>query len=314
LLLEAPAEDLTSRTTMALQTTMQLWPLWLGACAIALGALFGWHFHLTDAPPAVVIQPTVVVESAVSGQPSPTAPGLSQPAKGAEAKPSVVTQRYVPAVQPGDDQQIAWGYFAIALTVFVGCAVGFVVFRLRKSLHQVSDSTAFVQALRIWTPVVQQWRSTPRAIKRFGNRVRYLAMLQQSEGFDESGFDEFRRRLPAWLQRIYTPTSTPTTSTTTSSLEVGSANAEHRLVALGALHAVYGTDWRQRLIPSGPGKLETAVDSAIERYTKAVHAIWPPTDEELDIFERSLKGVRLPGDVEVLHIEPQREAETRALE
>ena len=222
-----------------------------------------------------------------------------------------MTQRYGPAVQPGDDRQIAWGYFAIALTVFAGCAVGFVVFRLRRSLRQVSDSTAFGQALRIWTPVVQQWRSTPRAIKRFGNRVRYLAMLQQSEEFGESGFDEFRRRLPAWLQRIYTLTSAPTTSTTTSGLKTGFANAEHRLVALGALHAVYGTDWRQRLTPSGDGKLETAVDSAIERYKNVVPAIWPPTAEELDIFEQSLKGVRLPGDVKVLHTEPQREAETR---
>jgi hypothetical protein len=223
LLLEASAEDLTSRTTVALQTTMQLWPLWLGACAIALGAVFGSHFHLTDAPPAVMIQPAGVIESAVSSPPSPTTPSPTQPDKGAQAKPSVATQRYIPAVQPGDDRQIAWGYFAITLTVFAGCAVGFVVFRLRKSLRQVSDSTAFVQALRIWTPVVQQWRSTPRAIKRFGSRVRYLAMLQQSEGFDESGFDEFRRRLPAWLQRIYIPLSTPTISTTTSGLEIGSA-------------------------------------------------------------------------------------------
>jgi hypothetical protein len=98
-------------------------------------------------------------------------------------------------------------------------------------------------------------------------------------------------------------------------LDMGShSNAEHRLVALGALHAVYGTDWRQRLIPSGSGKLETAVDSAIEHYREMVHATWPPTDEELDIFEQSLKGVRLPGDVKVLHVEPQREAETRAME
>ena len=78
LLLEAPTEDLTSRTTVALQTTMQLWPLWLGVCAIALGAVFGSLFHLTDIPPAVVIQPAGVIESAVSGQPSPPLVPISQ--------------------------------------------------------------------------------------------------------------------------------------------------------------------------------------------------------------------------------------------
>jgi photosystem II stability/assembly factor-like uncharacterized protein len=44
----------------------------------------------------------------------------------------------------------------------------------------VKDSPGFVQALEIWHPLVAAKRKTPRSLKRFTNRVRYLAMRQRS--------------------------------------------------------------------------------------------------------------------------------------
>jgi cell division septation protein DedD len=43
----------------------------------------------------------------------------------------------------------------------------------------VKDSPNFVDALKIWHPLIFSRQSTPRAIKRFMNRVRYLAMRQR---------------------------------------------------------------------------------------------------------------------------------------
>ena len=45
----------------------------------------------------------------------------------------------------------------------------------------VSDSDEFTRALAHWQPVLSQLFSTPRALKRFLNRLRYFAMLQRKE-------------------------------------------------------------------------------------------------------------------------------------
>jgi hypothetical protein len=45
----------------------------------------------------------------------------------------------------------------------------------------IHDSPDFEAALRTWHPLVFSYRNTPRSIKRFLNRVRYLAMLQRKQ-------------------------------------------------------------------------------------------------------------------------------------
>ncbi|GJH22801.1 hypothetical protein CBA19CS22_39685 [Caballeronia novacaledonica] len=84
-------------------------------------------------------------------------------------------------MQLGDERPIAW-YALVAPVGLLMCWAGvFALFRLRSNLYRIKDSQAFRDALRIWMPLVQQHRKTPWAIKRFGNRIRYLAMLQQAE-------------------------------------------------------------------------------------------------------------------------------------
>jgi KAP family P-loop domain len=43
----------------------------------------------------------------------------------------------------------------------------------------VYDSAEFTKALRRWQPIISRKRNTPRSLKRFLNRVRYLAMKQR---------------------------------------------------------------------------------------------------------------------------------------
>lgn len=45
----------------------------------------------------------------------------------------------------------------------------------------VKDSPEFIEALKIWLPVITAKQNTPRSVKRFLNRVRYLAMLQRPQ-------------------------------------------------------------------------------------------------------------------------------------
>jgi hypothetical protein len=41
-------------------------------------------------------------------------------------------------------------------------------------------------------------------------------------------------------------------------------------------------------------------NKALEDYARATGASWPPSSEELDAFDRSVKGIRLRGDIQIL--------------
>lgn len=157
---------------------------------------------------------------------------------------------------------------------------GFLIwYRLRQHGAQLDDSGLFKEALNIWSPVVQRRRGTPRAIKRFGNKVRYLAMLQRSERFDKNLWEVWRDRKKPQRQAVNV--------------------AENRLVALGALYEVYGDRWRQKLRRLDDTPLDETVAAAIDRYNHAVDLVgkggerWPPPKDEIEAFENALKGIRL---------------------
>lgn len=80
----------------------------------------------------------------------------------------------------------------------------------------VKDSPKFIDALKIWHPLVFARSSTPRSVKRFMNRVRYLAMRQRRQKDDP----------PAWKRLL----------TRFSSTEPGAADAEKEQQVDGAVH------------------------------------------------------------------------------
>ena len=71
--------------------------------------------------------------------------------------------------------------YLLPATVLFFTIMGLLTYILRKPDRIVNDSSRFRDALRIWHPWVTLHRQTPRAIKRYLNRVRYIAMRYREE-------------------------------------------------------------------------------------------------------------------------------------
>jgi photosystem II stability/assembly factor-like uncharacterized protein len=271
----------------------RLWPIGLVLVAVALGGNFGWRFVVPNPPPAVVVQsaqPTISNSAALAR----LAPSIT-PTAGQEV------QLYVPAVQRGDPHNINWSVFALPLALLAACLAGLTLYRLRATVHQVRDTRGFQDALRAWAPLVHSHRTTPRAIKRFGNRIRYLVMLHQAERLDESGFDTLRRMCNsalAWIGRrmprmqTWTPTTDPVRAPVGANLDM----AEENIVALGALNECFGLQWRNCATGAYSCNAQREViESVLRGLDLADRPVqWPPSHEELDSFEASLRGIRTP--------------------
>ena len=161
------------------------------------------------------------------------------------------------------------------------------------------DSSAFAEALKAWTPVVARKTPSPRAIKRFGNRLRYLAMLQQAEGAGPGGY----AGPMAWVRRLSRLVARTDGQQSAATIDVV---AEHRIVALGAIQMLHADDWRQR-IENGFGQANGETDDdgdllqgAVRAYAAMTGAGWPPSAAELNAFEHSINGIRIEGEVSIL--------------
>ena len=149
--------------------------------SLSLGLLFligGWWLRISHQKPET----------------QPQAPGIPQSAPSAMNKTVVSTDPVrvdpePPEVKPKSSDQPARisdpPQAKLALTwptsVLVGLLLLSVVFLLRSKGFRTNDSSEFANALRIWLPLVSHPKNTPRAVKRFVNRVRYLAMLQAED-------------------------------------------------------------------------------------------------------------------------------------
>lgn len=212
-----------------------------------------------------------------AGQSAPTETNLVRPTRG---NPYPLTEAV--------DTHNNIAFTVVIITLFV-VAIGFTyaLFRLRRNLYTVQDSPAFEASLAAWSPLVQRHRKTPRALKRFANRLRYLAMLQQAQRLDHSGWDALPKRLKEWLGISITPDPTSKTQTRI---------AEHRIVALGALYEVFGSDWKNCARTTLPdNELAAVAEASIRAYCAPGLGIsWPPSEEEIQSFAKSLAGVRIP--------------------
>ena len=77
---------------------------------------------------------------------------------------------------PQAKQVLTWPTSVLVGLLFLSALV-----LLRSKGFRTNDSPEFANALRIWLPLVSHQKNTPRAVKRFVNRVRYLAMLQAED-------------------------------------------------------------------------------------------------------------------------------------
>ncbi len=110
----------------------------------------------------------------------------------------------------------------------------------RRERLVVKDSAPFARALRIWEPLVFRAVKTPRGLKRFLNRVRYLAMGARR--------DHEQSRWERWIQ----PEPPPETE--------AAPIPEPSLVALAAIHAL-----DPALLPGAPATEARADDPELRK-------------------------------------------------
>jgi photosystem II stability/assembly factor-like uncharacterized protein len=293
------SEQLLTRTTRRL---VAAWPMYVVAAAIAAGLGIGRWFQ----PPALPAPPAVATATnpAPTAPPSPSAtptPSAALTSRGQESPSAARVAADI--VVPGDDPTLSPVYLVAGIGVLVAALVLFGWPHLRAAWRTVTDSEEFETALRIWSPVIAARRNTPRAIKRFGNRIRYLAMLQQGETLDRPAWVDALEQLRAQFRRTSGRSRVLGTAPRTLS---STGLPEDRLIALGALFDALGRRWRDAFDAGFPGyadvgdALRRAVAQALDAHMNEFGQTWPPTTEEVETFERLLAGVRMPGDVEII--------------
>ena len=152
--------------------------------------------------------------------------------------------------QPGDLGEplrwLWWGPTVLAAIIVLLWGLGAA---LRSRSQQVRDSPAFISALRIVHPLVFAAHGTPRAIKRFQNRMRYLAVRINPPPPEVDPVERLLFKLGGWLVRCkwlkhpWVPeTRVAHTATTVLS--------EPKLILLGAAEA-----FDPRLLKATPDEL-----------------------------------------------------------
>jgi photosystem II stability/assembly factor-like uncharacterized protein len=182
-------------------------------------------------------------DSSMAENPAATAPGAQvvAPVKDVSARTppqgkstlAEQTQRTVVALPerlaPTRPERTWWNW----LTILPGALLlaGLFATLVRRREYHTHDSPAFIDAFRVWAPLVMAKVKTPRGLKRFQNRVRFLAMALDAQAKPESPMPAVAGPLGRWMVQR----------------ELARAEAEHRfnallpepiLVGLGALHTV----------------------------------------------------------------------------
>ena len=80
----------------------------------------------------------------------------------------------------GSNDGVPWwsSLLPAGLWVFVAI-IAIVIYAWRRQEDRTKDSPRFTNALKIWHPLIRATTNTPRQMKRFMNRVRYLAMASK---------------------------------------------------------------------------------------------------------------------------------------
>lgn len=121
---------------------------------------------------------TTVAQATARATTSPTQPTPSTPTTSPQRETPVDSSRGTgELIQPvKEPTSFAFVYVILALILGLG------IWRLSiPTDFVVKDSPEFIDALKIWHPLLIAKRNTPRSVKRFVNRVRYFAMRQSAE-------------------------------------------------------------------------------------------------------------------------------------
>ena len=124
---------------------------------------------------------TSLSEDSQRNQPVPPPDPISQPGNGNGATaPSPPPPPPVPnsegLFRPGADDAVPqWSLLAPGGVVVLLVVAAMAIYIWRRREDRVQDSPRFTDALGIWHPLIRARTNSPRQMKRFVNRVRYLA-------------------------------------------------------------------------------------------------------------------------------------------
>ena len=129
----------------------------------------------------------------------------------------------------------AYSDYWLPLLVGILLALGVVVYAMKMPVRRPKDSAEFKMALEIWKPWILLNRQTPRAIKRYLNRVRYMSMRYRTEPEVQSP------KLGEALLNLFRKRDADETASASNT------KFEANLVALSAIQAV-DTPWAANVL------------------------------------------------------------------
>lgn len=190
-------------------------------------------------------------------------------------------------IQP-EKEPASFAFVYIALVIMVALAI----WRLSiPSDLVVQDSPEFIDALKIWHPLLIAKRNTPRSVKRFVNRVRYFAMRQSAETETQSVW----QRLAVWAG-----------FKEKEEAKQVEAVPESILVALSAIHHFKSDLFKRehfRQTPDGEFPLLSKLDAispeeavamrnAMDEHRKNFGG-WPPSEDDYEKLQKLAAGIRI---------------------
>jgi KAP family P-loop domain len=181
----------------------------VGLLAFVIGIILTWGFERFREPASITSGPPIlgtVQEGSVKGetQPGPISTPRERQQQDVGFEPAKVDLQVAqPTHEVPDARRWLWWAPTILL---IGLALLFGIAAVaRRERRIVRDSPAFASALRCVKPLLAAVNATPRAIKRYQNRMRYLAARLRPAAHDPDGIDSILYRVGRWIGHPLVP-------------------------------------------------------------------------------------------------------------
>ena len=151
-----------------------------GCCALVALAAAIWLGRILPEPAPPLPPPSeTVVAQATTADAVPAQPAPAEPQPGSESAPPA-KNTVGGADRPGQSGFALVSFLPWLLLILAGGTVLWRVLQTPENLV-VRNSPAYKRAVAEWRRLIIGRRSTPRAVKQFGNMARYAAMMMRTE-------------------------------------------------------------------------------------------------------------------------------------
>jgi hypothetical protein len=198
---------------------------WVAAALIIAGVCFWYGF--TVKPAATAAPPVTMVSAPVEPAP-PVKDGDGDQGRKPKPKDNGPVVFY-----PGERETSGLNWLPVLPGLLL---VAFAIWILtRRPIEMINDSEDFTEALKMWRPVVGMQFDTPREMKRFVNRIRYIAMRWRRPSAQKAPVERFAD----WIQSKVGRGSAPAEKTSAAP-QAGADENEAAIVMMAALDGLGG--------------------------------------------------------------------------